>query len=61
MHNNLIQSKTKQNEEEYIMPSGGTYSFANCVTLVRDDEELSFAIKAQKKRNLSTGNLKKKR
>lgn len=43
------------------MPSGGTYSFANCVTLVRDDEELSFAIKAQKKRNLSTGNLKKKR
>jgi len=32
-------------------------SFANCVTLVRDDEEFSFAIKVQKKRNHSTGNL----
>lgn len=32
-------------------------SFVNCVTLVRDDEEFSFAIKAQKKRNLWTGNL----
>lgn len=43
------------------MPSGGTYSFVNRVTLVRDDEEFSFAKKAQKKRSLSTGNLKKKR